>query len=168
MGVIAAGRIGLAVLERMKPFNVGLHYFIDRLPETVEKELGLTYRPTPPRPSRRRAMSFDLHAADASATEEMFKQDESSKYATEHGHVLRPRRGPAPRPCPPGLSAAAAAMASPRTRTSATAAAKGRAPVATSAEYSPEAVTERGVEHEPGLQQARRVAIQMGEQRRPG
>lgn len=44
VGVIAAGRIGTAVLERMKPFNVGLHYFdFHRLPESVEKELKLTY-----------------------------------------------------------------------------------------------------------------------------
>ncbi len=44
VGVIAAGGIGLAVLERMKPFNVGLHYFdFHRLPESVETNLGLTY-----------------------------------------------------------------------------------------------------------------------------
>ncbi len=38
VGTVAAGRIGLAVLRRLKPFDVGLHY-IDRhrLPESVEK-----------------------------------------------------------------------------------------------------------------------------------
>jgi len=40
----ASGRIGLAVLKRMKPFEVGLHYCDKhRLPEKVEKELNLTY-----------------------------------------------------------------------------------------------------------------------------
>lgn len=43
-GVIAAGRIGLAVLRRLKPFGVNLHYSDKRrLPEEVEQELGLTY-----------------------------------------------------------------------------------------------------------------------------
>ncbi len=44
VGTVAAGRIGLAVLRRLKPFDVKLHYMDrHRLPETVEKELGLTY-----------------------------------------------------------------------------------------------------------------------------
>lgn len=46
VGVVAAGRIGLAVLRRMKPFDVKLHYMDrHRLPESVEKELSLTYHP---------------------------------------------------------------------------------------------------------------------------
>ena len=46
VGTVAAGRIGLAVLRRMKPFDVHLHYTDrHRLPESVEKELGLTYHP---------------------------------------------------------------------------------------------------------------------------
>ena len=46
VGTVAAGRIGVAVLRRMKPFDVGLHYTDrHRLPESVEKELGLTYHP---------------------------------------------------------------------------------------------------------------------------
>jgi formate dehydrogenase len=46
VGTIAAGRIGLAVLKRLKPFDVKLHYTDrHRLPESVEKELGLTYHP---------------------------------------------------------------------------------------------------------------------------
>jgi formate dehydrogenase len=42
VGTVAAGRIGLAVLRRMKPFDVQLHYHDrHRLPEAVERELGL-------------------------------------------------------------------------------------------------------------------------------
>ena len=44
VGVVAAGRIGTAVLKRMKPFDVNLHYTDRyRLPESVEKDLNLTY-----------------------------------------------------------------------------------------------------------------------------
>ena len=44
VGVVAAGRIGLAVLKRMKPFDVKLHYTDRRrLPAEVEQELGLTF-----------------------------------------------------------------------------------------------------------------------------
>jgi len=44
VGTVAAGRIGLAVLRRLKPFDVKLHYTDrHRLPEAVEKELNLTY-----------------------------------------------------------------------------------------------------------------------------
>jgi formate dehydrogenase len=44
VGTVAAGRIGLAVLRRLKPFDVKLHYTEQhRLPESVEQELGLTY-----------------------------------------------------------------------------------------------------------------------------
>jgi formate dehydrogenase len=47
VGTVAAGRIGLAVLKRLKPFDVKLHYTDrHRLPERVEKELGLTFHPT--------------------------------------------------------------------------------------------------------------------------
>jgi formate dehydrogenase len=44
VGTVAAGRIGLAVLRRLHPFDVKLHYYDrHRLPEKVEKELNLTY-----------------------------------------------------------------------------------------------------------------------------
>lgn len=47
VGTVAAGRIGLAVLRRLKPFDVHLHYTDrHRLPESVEKELNLTWHPT--------------------------------------------------------------------------------------------------------------------------
>jgi len=44
VGTVAAGRIGSAVLRRLKPFDVTLHYTdVPRLPEDVERELGLTF-----------------------------------------------------------------------------------------------------------------------------
>lgn len=44
VGTVAAGRIGLAVLKRLKPFDVNLHYTDKhRLSTQVEKELGLIY-----------------------------------------------------------------------------------------------------------------------------
>jgi len=47
VGTVAAGRIGLAVLKRLKPFDVKLHYTDrHRLPESVEQELDLTFHPT--------------------------------------------------------------------------------------------------------------------------
>jgi len=47
VGTVAAGRIGLAVLRRLKPFDMHLHYTDrHRLPEAVERELGLTWHPT--------------------------------------------------------------------------------------------------------------------------
>ena len=46
VGTVAAGRIGLAVLRRLKPFDVKLHYTDrHRLSENVEKELNLTFHP---------------------------------------------------------------------------------------------------------------------------
>ncbi|MGI5442014.1 NAD-dependent formate dehydrogenase [Streptomyces shenzhenensis] len=44
VGTVAAGRIGLAVLRRLAPFDVALHYTDrHRLPRAVEEELGLTF-----------------------------------------------------------------------------------------------------------------------------
>lgn len=46
VGTVAAGHIGLAVLRRLKPFDVKLHYTErHRLPPNIEKELNLTYHP---------------------------------------------------------------------------------------------------------------------------
>ncbi|MGH3566019.1 MAG: NAD-dependent formate dehydrogenase [Pseudonocardia sp.] len=47
VGTVAAGRIGLAVLRRLAPFDVRLHYTDrHRLPTSVEEELGLTFHAT--------------------------------------------------------------------------------------------------------------------------
>jgi formate dehydrogenase len=44
VGTVAAGRIGSAVLRRLKPFDVHLHYTDrHRLPPEVEQELGVTF-----------------------------------------------------------------------------------------------------------------------------
>jgi formate dehydrogenase len=46
VGTVAAGRIGLAVLKRLKAFDVKLHYTDrHRLSPEIEKELGVTYHP---------------------------------------------------------------------------------------------------------------------------
>lgn len=48
VGIMAAGRIGLAVLRRLAPFDVNLHYFdTRRLPAETESELNLTFHPDP-------------------------------------------------------------------------------------------------------------------------
>jgi formate dehydrogenase len=47
VGTVAAGRIGLAVLRRLYPFDVKLHYYDrHRLKPEVEKELNLAWHPT--------------------------------------------------------------------------------------------------------------------------
>ena len=47
VGTVGAGRIGTAVLRRLKPFDVELHYTDrHRLPAEVESELGLTFHPS--------------------------------------------------------------------------------------------------------------------------
>ena len=44
VGTVGAGRIGSAVLRRLKPFDVGLHYTDrHRLPAETEEELGVTF-----------------------------------------------------------------------------------------------------------------------------
>jgi formate dehydrogenase len=47
VGTVAAGRIGLAILRRLKPFDVDLHYYArHRLAPEVETDLGLTFHET--------------------------------------------------------------------------------------------------------------------------
>jgi formate dehydrogenase len=46
VGTVGAGRIGSAVLRRLKPFEVGLHYTDrHRLPTEVEQDLNVTFQP---------------------------------------------------------------------------------------------------------------------------
>jgi formate dehydrogenase len=47
VGTVAAGRIGVAIMRRLKPFDMHLHYFDRyRLPPAVEQELGLVWHPS--------------------------------------------------------------------------------------------------------------------------
>jgi formate dehydrogenase len=47
VGTVAAGRIGLAILRRLKPFDVKLHYTArHQLPKEIDEELSLTYHPS--------------------------------------------------------------------------------------------------------------------------
>jgi formate dehydrogenase len=47
VGTVGSGRIGSAVLRRLAPFEVGLHYTDrHRLPDAVEQELGVTFHAT--------------------------------------------------------------------------------------------------------------------------
>ena len=47
VGTVAAGRIGLAILQRLAPFGVKLRYFAkDRLTRKIERDLNLTFHST--------------------------------------------------------------------------------------------------------------------------
>ena len=57
VGVIHANQVGLAVLHRLDPFEVHLHYFHERrLSAELEHELGLTFHPD----AARLALSVDV------------------------------------------------------------------------------------------------------------
>ena len=75
VGVLAAGRIGLATLRRLAPFNVRLHYSDKRrLPPEVEEELGLTFHPD----ARALAQSVDvlsIHSPLVPETYRLFDAD---------------------------------------------------------------------------------------------
>ena len=104
VGTVAAGRIGLAVLRRLKPFDVKLHYTDrHRLPEDVERELGLTFHETP-REWCRDCDVVTINAPLHPETEDLFNdelivQDEARRLPGQHGprEDLRPRRD-RPRP----------------------------------------------------------------------
>ncbi len=92
VGVIAAGRIGLAVLRRMKPFDVGLHYYdFHRLSADVEKELGLIWHDS----AASLAQACDivsLHCPLTPATENMF--DEAMIASMKRGsYIVNTARG---------------------------------------------------------------------------
>jgi formate dehydrogenase len=79
VGTVAAGRIGLAVLRRLKPFDVKLHYTaLHRRPKAIEDELGLTFHAT----AEEMAEVCDvisIHAPLYPATEHLFNAKILSK-----------------------------------------------------------------------------------------
>ena len=86
VGTVAAGRIGLAVLRRLKPFDVKLHYTArHRSPRAIEDELGLTYHAT----AEEMAEVCDvisIHAPLYPATEHLFNAKVLNKM--RHGSYL--------------------------------------------------------------------------------
>ena len=76
VGSVAAGRIGSAVLRRLKPFDVGLHYTDrHRLPAEVEEELGLTFHPDARVDGRRLRRGHDQRAAAPGDREPLRRRD---------------------------------------------------------------------------------------------
>jgi formate dehydrogenase len=72
VGTVAAGRIGLAVLRRLKPFDVKLHYTAPhRSPKAIEDELGLTFHTTAGEMARVCDV-ITIHAPLYPATEHLF------------------------------------------------------------------------------------------------
>ena len=99
VGTVAAGRIGSAVLRRLKPFEVGLHYTDrHRLPEEVERELGVTFHED----AESMVGVCDVVTINAPLhpeTENLFDErdaraDETRRLPDQHGarQDLRPRR----------------------------------------------------------------------------
>jgi formate dehydrogenase len=75
VGVLAAGRIGLAVLRRLAPFDVHLHYSDKRrLPAEVEHELGLTFHHDP-RSLVRTVDVLSIHSPLVPETYHLFDDD---------------------------------------------------------------------------------------------
>jgi len=98
VGTVAAGRIGLAVLRRLKPFDVKLHYTDKhRLRENVEKELNLT---SPERrvDGARLRRGHDQRPTASGDREPLqrraHRQDEARRLSGEHGarQDMRSRR----------------------------------------------------------------------------
>ncbi|MFK0019813.1 NAD-dependent formate dehydrogenase [Streptomyces sp. NPDC090798] len=75
VGVLGSGRIGQAVLRRLQPFDVRLHYSdVHRLPKEVEEELELTWHPD----ARSLASSVDvlsIHTPLHPQTQNLFDDD---------------------------------------------------------------------------------------------
>ena len=75
VGILAAGRIGLAVLRRLAPFDVRLHYSErHRLPAEVEHELDSTFHPDP-RSLARAVDVLSIHSPLVPETYHLFDDD---------------------------------------------------------------------------------------------
>jgi formate dehydrogenase len=92
VGVLAAGRIGLAVLRRLAPFDVHLHYSDKRqLSAEIEKELGLTFHPD----ARSLATSVDvlsIHSPLVPETYQLFN-DELLGQMKRGSYIVNTARG---------------------------------------------------------------------------
>lgn len=92
VGTFGAGRIGTAVLERLKPFGVKLHYTDKhRLPGEVEERLGLTYHED----VASLAQSVDVlsvHAPLVPSTKELF-DDKMLASMRRGSYIVNPARG---------------------------------------------------------------------------
>ena len=92
VGVFAAGRIGRAVLQRLAPFDVRLHYTDRyRLPEEVETSLGLTFHDG----IRSLASAVDVLTVHAPLTAEThgLLDDELLSTMRRGSYIVNPARG---------------------------------------------------------------------------
>src|ERR1700748_761372 len=115
VGVIAAGRIGRAVLRRLAPFDVNLHYTDThrRSPE-VEKELNVTFHPDV-QSLVRSVDVVSVHSPLYEATRQMF--NERLLGTMRRGSYIRNTArggGGAPPPSPPPRPGAATSSRAPR------------------------------------------------------
>ena len=92
VGVLAAGRIGLAVLRRLAPFDVRLHYNDrHRLPAEIEQQYGLTFHED----ARSLARSVDvlsIHAPLTAQTQSLF-DDELIGTMRRGSYIVNTARG---------------------------------------------------------------------------
>ncbi|HEY4460067.1 MAG TPA: NAD-dependent formate dehydrogenase [Pseudonocardiaceae bacterium] len=92
VGVLAAGRIGLAVLRRLAPFDVRLHYYDrHRLPAEIERQYGLTFHED----VRSLARSIDvlsIHAPLTAQTQGLF-DDELLGTMRRGSYIVNTARG---------------------------------------------------------------------------
>jgi len=92
VGTVAAGRIGLAVLKRLKPFDVKLHYTDrHRLPEHVEEELNLTFHSNVESMVPVEGLGGSVHWPDAASDDKTDKQ--SAIFSTAINFILGLRWG---------------------------------------------------------------------------
>lgn len=92
VGVFAAGRIGQAVLERLAPFGVHLHYTDRyRLPEDIEKQLNLTWHDD----IRSLVRNIDVLTVHAPLTDETHGLIDDKLLATfrRGSYIVNPARG---------------------------------------------------------------------------
>lgn len=92
VGVFAAGRIGRAVLERLAPFGVNLHYTDRfRLAPEVEKELGLTFHES----IEELAKEIDILTVHAPLTDETrgLINDDLLSTMRRGSYIVNPARG---------------------------------------------------------------------------